>query len=449
MIGPAFLLLVLLAVGGAIAATSRHHPVVAAVDHAPTPAHHVPVVAEALGYIGGILGTVGVVLFASRYWSDAPTAVRLAITGTATAGLVVGGWMVHDDVEPAFMRLRWTLWLAGTVTSGVFAGVLATRVFDVHGARPTVTIVAATMAVVSGALWAGHERPIQQATSLVAACVALGVFVALLTTPALAGATVWAVGVVLVTLGLLHRGTDSLLTLIIGALTALVGALVFGSDVSAIGLPLVCATALALVGLAVMPDAVSSHADRVVCAVVGLLGLSQGGPATVGWFAQDAAIATGVVMWLLGATVLVLAIRRPLHARTVVQVGAGLLVLGGAAVTGIQSVAVATVFGVATSIGFVGLGLLPGRVLMSLLGSAGLLAFVPWTIAHWFPGEDRAPLLIIVSGALLIGIAVLLARQGGRLRHELTDAPEARTSERGAVDVEPEQELAERLVEPR
>lgn len=81
-------------------------------------------------------------------------------------------------------------------------------------------------------------------------------------------------------------------------------------------------------------------------------------------------------------------------------------------------------FGVTTAIGFVALGMLPGRVLMSLFGSAGLLAFVPWTIAHYFPGEARVPLLILVSGALLVGIAVLLTRQGVRFRRELA-GPEA------------------------
>ena len=49
----------------------------------------------------------------------------------------------------------------------------------------------------------------------------------------------------------------------------------------------------------------------------------------------------------------------------------------------------------------------------------GLLANVPWAISHFFPGEGRAPLLIFASGAVIVAVAVWLARIGGRLRSEL------------------------------
>ena len=93
--------------------------------------------------------------------------------------------------------------------------------------------------------------------------------------------------------------------------------------------------------------------------------------------------------------------------------------IGGAALTGTQSPGFASLFGVATAIGLVGLGMVPGQVLMSLFGSVGLLINVPWAIAWYFPGQGRAPLLILTSGALILGVAVLLARLGGRFRHDL------------------------------
>jgi len=68
----------------------------------------------------------------------------------------------------------------------------------------------------------------------------------------------------------------------------------------------------------------------------------------------------------------------------VLQATGGLLVLGGAAVTGVQSVAVATLIGVTTAAGFIALGALPGRVLLSMLGSLGLLVFVPWTLTSTY-----------------------------------------------------------------
>ena len=47
------------------------------------------------------------------------------------------------------------------------------------------------------------------------------------------------------------------------------------------------------------------------------------------------------------------------------------------------------------------------------------LVNVPWAISHFFPGENLAPLLIAVSGVLLVVIAVVLTRMGGRFRREL------------------------------
>jgi hypothetical protein len=390
-----------------------------------------------------------VVLFASRYWSDAATAVRLGIAGAATCVLVVGGAMVHEHAEPALARLRWTLWLGATATAGVFTAVMATQAFDVRGTLATFAIVAGAVAVVSGALWAGATRPVQQAVALGALCIATGTAVTSLTTGVVAGGAVWAVGAVLVMLAIVRRTSTPVLTLGIGAVATVAGTLMIASDAVGVGFLLACLDVGALIGLAAAPTVVPTRLDRIVCAVVGVVGLLQCVPQTIVWFAGDAGGLTGLVMWVLGAAVMTVAVVRRVHGAVVLQVAGGMLVLGGAAVTGIQSVAVATLVGVLTAVAFIVLGMLPGRVLLSMLGSAGLLVFVPWTIAHWFPGEDRAPLLIVVSGALLIGIAVLLARHGGRLRHELTGTPDGATSERGAVDVETEEHPAERLVEPR
>jgi hypothetical protein len=57
--------------------------------------------------------------------------------------------------------------------------------------------------------------------------------------------------------------------------------------------------------------------------------------------------------------------------------------------------------------------------LLSLIGSVGLLVYVPWSISHFFPGEDRAPLLIAASGLVIVAVAVLVARSAGRVRAEL------------------------------
>jgi hypothetical protein len=51
-----------------------------------------------------------------------------------------------------------------------------------------------------------------------------------------------------------------------------------------------------------------------------------------------------------------------------------------------------------------------------------MLVNVPWIIVWFFPGEGRVPLLTLISGALILAVAVLLASQGGR-RHRAPAAP--------------------------
>jgi hypothetical protein len=72
-----------------------------------------------------------------------------------------------------------------------------------------------------------------------------------------------------------------------------------------------------------------------------------------------------------------------------------------------------------SAVALLALGATPGLQLLSLFGSVGLLVNVPWAIARFFPGQGRAPLLIMVSGALIVVIAVMVARSG-RLGHHGT-----------------------------
>ena len=58
-------------------------------------------------------------------------------------------------------------------------------------------------------------------------------------------------------------------------------------------------------------------------------------------------------------------------------------------------------------------------------GRLGLLVNVPWSVAHFFPGEARAPLLVSLSGLVILGVAWLLMRQRGRLQAALHAQEEA------------------------
>jgi hypothetical protein len=380
----------------------------------------IPAVAEALGYLGGILAIVGLVLVVARYWSDMATFGKLALCGAAALVLFGAGAVVREQSDPAFARLRGFLWLTSTAASALFVGVMVHDSFGVTKQETIVLACAGAVALQSGLLWWGRERPLQQLAFLIGAVVTMAAAVAELAHEGPVGLTVWIVGVLYLASGVTRRTTTPLLTEAVGAVAVVVGAVITASGWQAFGLAFAVTTAFALLALAAVPGLVPARADELLLAVVGSVALLQTGPATVGYFARDAGLAAGLTVWIIGSGLLFVGARRLVRLPDVIEVLGGIAMLAGAAITGIQSTGFAPLFGIVTALGLVGLGMLPGQVLLSVLGSVGLLINVPWAIGWFFPGEGRAPLLIFVSGALILTVAVLLTRERGRFRHELT-----------------------------
>ncbi|GIU85879.1 MAG: hypothetical protein KatS3mg009_0394 [Acidimicrobiia bacterium] len=379
----------------------------------------VPVVAEALGYLGGVLATTGLVLAVSRWWSDLGTAGRLALAWGATAALIVAGALVDERADPALARLRWSLWAAATAAAGLSAGVVAV---DGLGARAPDTValaVALGVTVLSALLWAGRARPVQQCTFLGGLAVVAGTAAAQPLAAPAAGLVVWAVGAAYVALARRDAGGDPVLTGAVGAVVLVAGAGVTVGEAPGVGLPLGVVTALGLLAVGAVPGLARRPAEAVVATVVGAVSAAQAVPSAIGYFAQDAAGATGLVTWGTGTLLVLAAARGLVRAPLAAELLGAAAMLTGAAVTGAQWESFAPAFGVATSLALVALGTRPGAVVHSLTGSLGLLVYVPWAIAVWFPGEGRVPLLVFVAGVLVLGVAVLLTRGRGRRRAEL------------------------------
>lgn len=389
---------------------------------APTPARRrrIPPVAEALGYVGGVLTIVGLVLLVAQYWPDMAIAGRLALSGAGAVALLFGGFVVHEHADPSFARLRWFLWLAGTAAAALFVGVMTRDAFDVEPVRQVVIACSATVAVLSGILWMWRERPVQQLTCLAGVAVVVGTLIAELTSTGPAGLAVWGVGAILLVLGLRLVTPLPLLTEAVAAATVTVGAMIVVAEWAGFGLILALITAMALLAIAAVPGLAPTAAHQIVAVAVGGLAMLQAAPSTLGYFGRDAGFVTGLATWLVGIALLYIGGRSVVRAAVVAEVVGGLAIIGGAALTGLQFEGVAPLFGIASALGLVALGMIPGRVLMSILGSLGLLINVPWAIGRFFPGEGRAPLLIMVSGALAITIAVLLTRMRTRFRDELS-----------------------------
>jgi hypothetical protein len=378
-----------------------------------TRAARVPALAEAFGYLGGMLATSGLALIVVNAWPDLSTTGRLLVSGGAAAGLLAGGALAREHVDPALTRLRGFLWLAGSAAAGLFTGVLAADAAEL-GDVTVVLSVAVMVAVLGGFLWRGHDRPLQQLSLLAGAVVAAGALVAELASRGPVGLVVLGVGAGYIAIGLRRMAVGPLLFEGCGGLAMVVGAGMVASQWESAGFLLLVATAMALLAIASVPRLALERAERVVVGLLGSITMLQSAPSAIGWFSQDAGVATGLVTAAVGGAVLALGVRGATRAPLATELLGGLALLIGAAVTATQVSGMGPILGIVAAVGLVALGTRRGEAPVSVLGSAGLLANVPWAISHFFPGEGQVPLAIVVTGALLVAIAVRLARSSGR-----------------------------------
>lgn len=277
--------------------------------------------------------------------------------------------------------------------------------------------------VLSAALWRWQRRPLQQASTLVAFAVAVGAGFAVFAVPGVPGLLLWGVGVGFLALGVLRRTPDHLVTEAIGAAVLFSGLIEINNAWIGFGLIFTVASAVALVGLALTRKPLRALGDAHVFGIAGGFLLVQGAPSAIGYFAQEAGLVTGLIVWAIGAALIAVGATRRIRLGPVVEIGGGFATLLGAAVIGSQYTGFATLFGLGTAIALSVVGVFPGRILLTVCGSLGLLIFVPWTIGWFFPGENRAPLLVTVAGLLVLVVAVILGRSSKRFRSELGSSP--------------------------
>jgi hypothetical protein len=390
------------------------------ITKAPAAPRRIPAYAEALGYLGGVLALAGLTLLVANYWPDMSTSIRMVLSLVTTIVLVVAGALVHEQIDPALARLRWFLWTLASATAAVFTGVLMIATLEVDTPALVVAACAATVAFTSGLLWWGHDRPVQEFLFLGAVIVSAATFMTAVTNSGFGGLTAWLLAAIILAVGLRGLTPQPMIPHVVGTVAIMVGAFVTVSAWMGAGALFVLATAGGLLLLAALPRLTMEVTQRVVLIVVGTLGALQGIPMTLGYFANEAGGATGLATWAIGVVLMTVGARRLLRAPIVAEVIGGLALIGGAALTATSWPDFAPLFGLATAIILLVIGMLPGRVIYSLLGSLGLLINVPWAISTFFPGDGRAPMLILVSGVVIVAVAVLLARQGDRLRSELT-----------------------------
>jgi uncharacterized membrane protein YidH (DUF202 family) len=296
----------------------------------------VSLVAEGLGYVGGVLVLVAAVTVAARYWSGMGVAGRLGTVAGAAALLVAAGAAAPGG--PAGRRLRALTWAAAVVAAGGAAGLLGDEGLGLEG--ETVGVLAGVVAtVVALALAALHRTALQRTAVLAAAAFTAGVVAAVLPRGDgdTAGLAVWGVGAAWIVLGwggVLGRDrTDRVVADLAGGAAVLIGTLAgVGSDT---GTVLAVVTVLVLVTAGVLVRdlvllGVGAFATLVLVPVV----VSRWFPDTLA--APAALLVVGV---LLVAAALVAARRRPAAGsdrrgtpRTAVTLAVGVVVVIGIAV---------------------------------------------------------------------------------------------------------------------
>lgn len=379
----------------------------------------VHVIAEALGYLGGVLGLAGIGVLLARFWTEFSGGVRLGVPLVSAVVLVVGGIFLPERRSTEMMRLRAFLWGLGTIAAGIGAWVFSDVVLDVSEIRRHWLAIGIASSSVGLSLWGGRQRPVQQFMGLAAAAVVLGTGIGEFASVGFSGLGVWIAAVCLLIVTLGNRGQRADVNHLVGSLGAVVGAYLTVADWRGPGLLFVVGSGSLLVSPASIKGVNVPQRTSLIMGIVGLLALAQGLPMTLAHFASEAGLLTGLILWALGVSMLVLVEGSILRMHLVFSLISGAMLVGGAAITASQVVGFATLFGLATSLCLIALGSRPGRALMSVFGLMGTVVFIPWMIGHFFPGEGRVPLLIIVSGLLLVIVAVVLTRVGPRLRGEV------------------------------
>lgn len=190
------------------------------------PARLPSLVAEALGYVGGVLVLIAAGLIAGRYWSELGVAGRLSVAFGAAALLLGAGASLRPRLGETGRRLRAVCWLLSSATIALGTGLLGTDVLDLSG-DVTVLLAAAVAACYAAALWPLSREVPQQAAVVVALAVTAGAAAALLpgSIDAVAGLAVWGVGAAWLLLGWGSLVTPRAASWILGGAIVIVGSL--------------------------------------------------------------------------------------------------------------------------------------------------------------------------------------------------------------------------------
>ena len=121
----------------------------------------VPLISEALGYLGAGLATAAMGVLLSDQWPELAVGVRLAIPLAGAVLLVIAGWLLRDSAEPAFARFGSVLWAMSVASTAWASSIFANDVLDISPAAQDV-VIAVVVAALALLLYAMRRTVLQQ-----------------------------------------------------------------------------------------------------------------------------------------------------------------------------------------------------------------------------------------------------------------------------------------------
>jgi hypothetical protein len=278
---------------------AREGPALGAIVPAARPSM-MPLVIEALGYLGGAIVVVATILIADRFWADLSDTTRLVLLGAAALLLLAGGLAVPARLEDIGTRLRSVVWVVSTGAVAGFLGLWGSQFADLHGSDLALMVTGVTAAY-AAALFALRPAPLQQMAMMGllggTASAALAKFVGGDSWP---GVGFWVVGVAWIVLGQAGFLKPVRLARVAGAVLALIGSMMATSGLADPALVFSLVTVAAVVALAV------ALSDLALLAVGSLGAIQAIISAANEWFPDS--LAAAIALLLVGGGLVAAAI---------------------------------------------------------------------------------------------------------------------------------------------
>jgi len=170
-------------------------------------ARRMPLVAEALAYVGAVFTVVAGFIAVPQLWPNITAGAELAFAGVTAAVLLLVGLVLLTDADPPVARLRSFMWLASTAGFAAFAGLLVGPWFWDLAPSTGALVAEAGVTAYAVALWSRSRATLQH----LAAFFAIATLIATGIGKASPGSEPWGLGLGIWVLSLLwggavHRG---------------------------------------------------------------------------------------------------------------------------------------------------------------------------------------------------------------------------------------------------